>query len=141
MPSENQPFAMTSVEARVIQASLVTLTEATQRNADAVVGISESLSILTRLESQQGNLMDRLRDDSEKLKDHETRIRAQELEMPGLREMRKWVIGGIIAVVAMVCGALVKLVVVDVPRIPQYVVTPREDGQPVPVRPARSSKD
>lgn len=111
--------ALSSLEARVIGASLAHLTSEQKRTTDAVVAINESLHALTRLEVTQADIAERLKEGSMRMTDHEKRLQAVEQEMPGLREMRKWAISAMIAGLGMVGVALVKLVIIDVPRIPQ----------------------
>lgn len=118
--AEEQSSYLTSAEARIISTQLGHLVSETKRNADAVAAIGESLHVLTRLEESQGNVVEKLKEGSIRMSDHERRLQIVEQELPGLRELRKWVIAGVLAGVAMVGTALVKLVIVDVPRIPQY---------------------
>lgn len=110
--------ALSSLEARVIGASLAHLTTETKRNSDALQQIGESLHVLTRLEVTQTDIAERLKEGSMKMTDHEKRIQSLEQEMPGLREMRKWGITAILAVLGMLGTALVKIVIIDIPKIP-----------------------
>lgn len=130
MAAENENF-LTSAEARIISTQLGHLVTETKRNADAVAAIGESLHVLTRLEESQGNVVEKLKEGSMRMSDHERRLQVVEQELPGLRELRKWVIAGVIAGVSMVGVALMKLVIVDVPRIPQYTAPPTQPtGKP-----------
>lgn len=129
------PVDLTSAEARIIGATLAHLASETKRNADAVVSINENLHVLTRLEQAQGHILDRLRDGATQMNDHERRLRELEQPMPGLLELRRWVVGGVIASVSMMGLALAKLVIVDVPRIPAYHVP-----SPIPPAPAAPAK-
>ena len=101
---------MTSIEARLIESSLSQMRAELTRQGDTLVGINESLRTLTRVEEAQVHIKDRLSEGSKKLTDHEQRLVAIEQQMPGLKEMRRWVIGGILAGVGMIGTALVKLV-------------------------------
>lgn len=137
-PVDEAMSVLASAEARVIGVSLSHLAAETKRNADAVVAINESLHILTRLEQAQGNVLDSLRDGRIKMEQHERRLIDIEKEMPALKEARRWVVTGVLAGIGMMGLALVKLVLVDVPRIPQYVTQAPAYAapQPAPVPPA-----
>lgn len=124
------PAYLTSAEARIIATSLSHLAQETKRNADAVAAIGESLHILTRLEETQANVVDKLKEGSMRMTDHEKRLQRVEQELPGLQETRKWVVAGVLAGISMMGGALIKLVVVDVPRMQQYA--PASAQAPVP---------
>lgn len=121
-PIDDTMSVLASAEARIIGASLSHLASETKRNADAVEQINQSLRVLTRLEQAHGTVLDKLKEGSMRMTDHEGRLLTIEKYMPGLLETRKWVVGGVLAGIAMIGGALFKLVILDVPRIPQYVV-------------------
>ncbi len=130
MPHEQDKY-LTSSEARIISTQLGHLVVETKRNADAVAAIGESLHVLTRLEASQTNVVEKLKEGSIRMSDHETRLQRIEQDLPGLRELRRWVIAGVLAGAGMVGAALVKLVVFDVPRIPQYATQPvQPTGKP-----------
>lgn len=138
---------LASAEARILGVMLSQLASETKRNADAVVAINETLHVLTRLEQGQGHVLESLKEgritmskhgdrlaEIEKhmpdlLKHHE-RLAKIEPHMPGLIETRRWVVGGVIAGVSMICLALVKLVVLDIPRIPAYLPPATVQQQP-----------
>lgn len=135
----NQQQVLSSAEARIIGVSLSHLVEETKRNADAVASISESLHVLTSIETSQREVMERLKEGSIRMTDHEKRLQLIEQNMPALLEMRKWVMAGILAGVGMIGTALLKLVILDVPRIPaaqqmQYVPAPQQQQQPMPAQ-------
>lgn len=132
---------LASAEARILGVMLSQLASETKRNADAVLAINETLHVLTRLEQGQGHVLDSLKEgrvtmsrQNDRLNEiekhmpallkHSERLAAIEPHMPGLIETRKWVVGGVIAGVSMICLALIKLVIVDIPRIPVYVQPP-----------------
>lgn len=144
---------LASAEARILGVMLSQLASETKRNADAVIAINETLHVLTRLEQGQGHVLDSLKEgritmgkqadriaEIEKhmpdLLKHSERLAKIEPHMPGLIETRKWVVGGVIAGVSMICLALVKLVIIDIPRIPVYSQPPAVQ-QPVQQPPAR----
>lgn len=122
-----------SAEARVIAVSLAHLAEETKRNADALVSVSDSLRMLTSVEQQQRHILDSLKEGSIKMTDHEKRLQVVEQHLPALLEMRKWVVTGVLAGVGMMGAALVKLVIVDVPRF----AYPQPPAATAPAQPAQ----
>lgn len=89
--------------------------------------IVDALSSLVRIEERQQATGDRLALGAQTFQDHEARIRKVELDMPnnldhrlssietnmpGLKELRKWVIMGVLGGLGMMGAALVKLVLV-----------------------------
>lgn len=104
---------LTASDAAVINVRL----EAMQRELAALSGttksVADSLVILVRLEESHKTVLDRLRNGSETMQNHETRLQDIERDMPGLKELRRWVIGGILAGVGMMGVALAKLVLID----------------------------
>ena len=137
MALDRIPEHLTSAEAQIIGASISHLASETKRNADAVVAINESLHVLTRPETAQTNVLDRLKEGSVRMTDHERRIQLIEQCMPGLNELRSWVIGGVLAGVGMMGAALVKLVIVDIPRLPVYTQPATPPPQPAVTAPAK----
>ena len=135
MALERIPEHLTSAEAQIIGASISHLAAETKRNADAVVAINESLHVLTRLETAQTNVLDRLKEGSIRMTDHEKRIQTIEQRMPGLNELRSWVIGGVLAGVGMMGAALLKLVIIDIPRLPVYTQPATQPPQPAVTAP------
>lgn len=89
--------------------------------------MSSSLQVLVRLEQSHSHILDQLKSGSITMTGHEKRIQDLETKMPPLLEMRRWVVGGILAGIGMMGIALVKLVVVDTKSasLPQIIyVTP-----------------
>ena len=104
-----------------------------ERVEEAVVGINESLKLLSKLEERHQNTADGLRRafveikevqerkaDQHQLDDHEARLRTIEADMPLLREIKRWVIAGVLGIIALVGIALVSLVVVSARKDPFY---------------------
>ena len=92
---------MESTEAKVIAVHLSHMSGSIERLSKAVEDMGE------KLERRMG--------------DHETRLQSIERDMPGLKELRRYVIAGVVAGVGMIGAALMKLVVYDVPRLPPAV--------------------
>ncbi len=134
VPQDDPLSVLSSHEARILGLTLSHIAQETKRNADAVVAINETLHILTRLEQAQGHVLDKLKEGSMRMTDHEKRLKDIESNMPGLLETRKWVIMGVLAGLGMMGMALVKLVILDVPHIPPYVI---QQAPPQPVTPAK----
>lgn len=134
--SDDAMSVLASAEARILGVMLSQLASETKRNADAVVAINESLHVLTRLEQGQGHVLDSLKEGRIKMEKHESRLQEIEKHMPALIESRRWVVSGVLAGVGMIALALVKLVILDVPRIPAYSPAIYATPAPAPQQPA-----
>lgn len=113
MPPHEGSLALSSTEALILQNTLVHLTAETKRNADAVFSIHESLRTLTRLEATHGAQIAEVARISRQVELVDDRILEIERDMPGLRELRKWVVLGIVSGVGMMGIALTKLVLIQ----------------------------
>jgi len=122
---------MNSTEARVIDAKLEHMSKDLARMSGAVDGVNAGMQTLGRVEQAQQHMLDMLKDGATRMGDHEARIQTIEREMPGLRELRRYVIAGVLAGVGMIGVALVKLVIVDLPRVqaPAPVLAPPPNYQ------------
>lgn len=112
---------MTSAEARVIGVTLDHIQTDLARLGTTLQDITSSLKQIPEIHQAQQYIRMELASGAKVTQDHETRIQVIERDLPGLRELRKWVIAGVMAGVGMLGAALVKLVVMDVPRIPTVV--------------------
>ena len=72
--------------------------------------IGQSISLLVRVDERQVAIAERLQAGAVTMQKHEDRLTAIETAMPGLKEMRRWVIGGILAGIGMIGAAVLKLV-------------------------------
>lgn len=119
MPTEGQK--MTSAEALVLDER----TKHMQTDMTAIAGtiqdVNRKLEVLPVVAAAVDHLRTELTAAS---KDHEQRIQRIEQQLPALAEMRKWVVGGVIAAVGMMGAAIVKLVLVDPLRTPATQVQP-----------------
>jgi hypothetical protein len=104
---------ISSLEARLLSNGLAHIQEEFKRQGATLSGINQSLQVLARVEQSQVHISERLKEGSTKLSDHEIRLAKIESRMPGLAEMRRWVVGGILSGVAMIGVALVKLVIIS----------------------------
>lgn len=109
------PKAPVSVDPQVLvlHSKLENVQEELKRMGAAMSQISESLQILARLEQGHSGILERLRDGAARFKEQDARISAIEQTMPGLKELRVWVIGGVLGGASMLGVALLKLVLVD----------------------------
>ena len=80
---------------------------------NAVKSIDTSLQTLARLEVHHAETRDGLERAFTDLGDHEARMRVIEVEMPTVKLIRNWVIGGVLSSVGMI-GAAVFGVLMDV---------------------------
>ena len=117
-----QNEGMDSAEARILHARLDGIVSSMERLAVASERMQETLHVLTEIRTQQTHILTQLNDGSTKMGDHERRIQTIERDLPGLRELRKWVVAGVIAGIGMMGAALVKLVLYDPTRPPPYAV-------------------
>lgn len=113
-----------STEAKLIQLSLDHIRESQSAQAESLRRLGASLESLVKLEQAQGQILEKLRDGSERMNkldmritdnqhDLSNRVASLERDMPSLIELRKWVIGGMLAGIGMMGVALFKMVLVD----------------------------
>lgn len=109
------PKAPVSVDPQVLvlHSKLENVQEELKRMGASIHAISESLQILARLEQGHSGILERLRDGAARFKEQDARISVIEQTMPGLKELRVWVIGGVLGGASMLGVALLKLVLVD----------------------------
>lgn len=91
---------------------LTVVESAIEEIRDATRSIAESVQSIARLEerhAQTAQTLGRLFDDA---KEVEKRVRVIEADMPGLREIRRWVVGGVLSITSIVGAAIIALVVV-----------------------------
>lgn len=114
-----------STEARLLGREMRHMREHMEQFAQSQREISASLVVLARLETNHAAILSRQSELTKSAEGHEDRLREVELNMPGLKELRKWVIGGVIAGVGMLGASLIKLVLVDPVQSPRtYYVSP-----------------
>lgn len=77
----------------------------------AIFDIRDSLQVLARLEERHGETREALSRAFADIEKLETRVQKIELHLPGLIEMRGWVIMGMLGIAGLVGVALVGLVV------------------------------
>lgn len=113
MPQRQEAPAeiMQSVEARLISQELRQIRNDQAGQADTLRSISQSLQALTRVEINQQSLLAELQSTRAGLEKHGTRLDEIDRVMPGLIEMRRWVIAGVLGCMGLVGVAMVKLVI------------------------------
>jgi len=78
----------------VLNVRVTNLEKVVERVSDAVKSIAESLQMLTRLDVQHDESRSGLGRAFVAIEDHEKRMRSMESEMPTLKLVRGWAIGG-----------------------------------------------
>lgn len=73
--------------------------------------IGQSISLLVRIDERQVAIAERLQLGASTMQKHEERLAKIELVLPGLKELRHYVMLGIVAGVGMIAAAVLKLVV------------------------------
>ena len=73
--------------------------------------IGQSISLLVRIDERQVAIAERLQLGAATMQKHEERLSSIEATMPGLKEMRTYVVAGVVAGAGMIGVALLKLVV------------------------------
>lgn len=84
-----------------------------ERFERAVESIDNSLKKLTKLEIHNSETQEAIKRAFQSIADHEMRLRPIEADLPTMRLVRGWVIGGVIGVCSLLGVAVVSLVVVN----------------------------
>jgi hypothetical protein len=109
---------MNSTEARILELSLDHIRSDLARLQEGVAAVAASLQVLPAIQQAQITTQAEMRRGAQVMERHEERLQSIERDLPGLRELRKWVITGVLGGIGMMGLALGKLVIVDVPRLP-----------------------
>lgn len=104
---------MSSAEARILSVKLDSLRQDVGEMKAAMADAVESLSRISLVEQRISDQISTVGVVFSKLDNHSLRISAIEQDMPGLKELRRWVVGGILTGLGMMLLALIKLVIVD----------------------------
>lgn len=101
----------------VVSARVDSLTKDVQRVEGTVVSIDkkvddigQSMLMLARLEERHTSVTEQLALGSKVMSNMEVRLALVEQKMPGLTEMRSWVIGGVLSGAGMIGLGILKLV-------------------------------
>lgn len=103
MPPENQATA-------VLDIRVTNLERIVERVSTAVESIDESLKTLTKLDVRHEETAKAVERAFDVARDHETRVRLIEVEMPTLKLVRKWALSGMAAFAGALCLAILALV-------------------------------
>lgn len=97
-----------SHEARLLASMLESHGRQLSRIDDTLQQVTKILENLGRLEERFVAMNEKQDMDREEVSDHESRLKVLEVEMPALREVRAWVITGVLATVAIVGASMLK---------------------------------
>lgn len=134
MVDEND--GMTTIEARVLAVKIDALKQDVGEMRSSVGAMARSMEALVRLEEQQRDMrgavqraFDELKAESGKREELAREITNIKSELPGYRELRRWVIGGVLAGVGMMAAALISLLIVDPMKRGYQLPPPHVDKQ------------
>lgn len=117
---------MNSNEASLLQMELSHVREGMGRQ-DLMLGeVLKAVNVLPVVQSQLNVMQLDMARGTGVMSDHEKRIQAVERDMPALREIRGWVVAGVLFCVTALGGAVVKLVIIDRPPAPAVTAPPVE---------------
>ncbi len=125
MPSE-----LTTSDIRVLQATIDGVKSDVGEMRMELASVRRAMEALVRMEEQQssiktalGRAFDEIKEERVKREATEARLRLLEVDAPSYRELRRWVIGGVLTGIAMMAAALFKIIIGD-PLERAYVVRP-----------------
>lgn len=118
----------TEVNPEVLQAYLAGVQADVSEIKGTLAKLTDAVTGIERLETRQIALVGEIESARKLQSNFENRIATIEHEMPGLRELRKWVVGGMVTGIGMMLIAVASLVLT--PK--QYVVlaAPAQIGAP-----------
>lgn len=96
----------TSPDTAVIHTELRVVREDISEIKSTIQSLSQAMMMLVRVEQQQNHLRDRLDEHTEILHGQESRMKAVERDVPGLKELRTWVVRGVAALAVAAAGAI-----------------------------------
>ncbi len=109
MPDDSLPHRVQRLEEGVDRLT-DTVTNQGRQFDSKLDSIGQSISLLVRIDERQVAISERLQMGAATMQDHDKRIAKMEVAMPGLQELRKYVVTGIVAGVGMIGLAVLKLV-------------------------------
>lgn len=110
MPDDQLPHRVQRLEEGVDRLT-ETVGQQGQRFDSKLDAIGTSISLLVRIDERQVAIAERLQLGAATMQKHEERLSSIEAAMPGLKEMRTYVVAGVVAGAGMIGVALLKLVV------------------------------
>lgn len=103
-----------SAEGRLLAVQLSALREDFKEVKETMRGVARSLEQLVRIEEQQkdmraaiGRAFDDIKGNRQKHDELESRVGLVEQAMPGMKEMRNWLIGGILTLISLFTSAVI----------------------------------
>lgn len=112
--------AMTSVEARLMAAALADLRSDMSELRQSLNGVQKALESLVRMDEQQNNqrqaisrAFDEIGKERDRRETMESRVHLLEVDAPSYRELRRWVIGGVLTGLTLMGAAVFKLLISD----------------------------
>jgi hypothetical protein len=106
---------LTSLEARLLDNNLQHIQRELARQGTTLEAINISLQTLARVEERQAQISDRLKDGSIKITELDQRLGRVETTIPGLKEVRAWVIMGVLGGLGMMAVAVFQFIFVHKP--------------------------
>ena len=104
---------ITSAEGRLLAVQMGAMRDDVREVKDTMRDMARSLEQLVRIEEQQKDMraamvraFDEIRTERERREPIESRIGSIERDLPGLRELRRWVIAGVLSGLAMLASSL-----------------------------------
>ena len=123
-------IAMSSTEARLLHASMTDVKNDLGEMRASLSAMQRAMEALVRIDEQQinmrssiGRAFDEVREERQKREAVEVRLHLLEVDAPSYKELRRWVVGGVLTGLAMLAAALLKVVVLD-PVTAAYIVRP-----------------
>ena len=111
MPGDD---GITSAEGRLLAVQMGALRDDVRDVKDTMREMAKSLEQLVRIEEQQKDMraaisraFDEIKIERRKREEVESRVTTIEQAMPGMRELRNWVVGGVIGSLTMLTSAIV----------------------------------
>lgn len=109
--------AMNTMEARLLASAITDLKAELRDIRDGMNGMRQALDALVRIDTEQvnfrqsiGRAFDEIKGERDKREKIEERIHLLEVDAPSYRELRRWVIGGVLTGIVALLGALFTIV-------------------------------
>lgn len=114
MPDSYTSDGITSAEGRLLAVQMGALREDVKEVKETMRGMARSLEQLVRIEEQQKDMraainrsFDEIKGERHKREELESRVSTVEQAMPGMKEMRNWLVYGIVSTIGLITGAIV----------------------------------
>ena len=104
------------------EARLSVVENAVVRIENAVDKIADALTILTKIDAKHEAAAADIADNASYVRNVDARLQKVEKVIPPLVEMRSWIVKGVMGVISVVGLALLGLIIVNRPEVPQSVM-------------------